>query len=352
MRSVKLKSVLVVIAFIGVAAIEAAAAWLLPRHDDTATGIQSHRDASEPGTQPGVQSTQETVIEAQALRTIQASHPTTPGHIDSAARYYTTDDYFDEFDSQAAPEALAGDDRAPFYDSWALSKCLGPMGEYQASSNPEADFNTKLAAEPPLSKWAVEQRRLEFHSCVGYAKADAFNHLPGLPEGSALPRYGITQAYSDRDPRAVAYYAADELSSGTAGDGAQSLDSSQLDLELAVASGDPAAIFHVGEIFLFAGTRYGASPVAGAALIIAGCDLGYDCSASSPALDFYLICVSARGCPSGFTYLDGVREALGESKYAAAYSRAKQFEQALQKGDRAALRPFVPINGASRRGAR
>jgi hypothetical protein len=261
MRSVNSKSLLLVIVCIGVAAIEAAVAWLLPGHDDTAAGIQSHRVSSEPQTQPVVRSTRGTAMEAQAPRTIQTSQPTTEDHIDWAVRDYTIDDYFD-FVAQAAPEA---------------------------------------------------------------------------------------QAYRDRDLPSVAYYPADELARGTVGDGAQAPDSAQSDLEQAVTSGDPAAIFHVGEIFLFAGTRYGASPVAGAALIIAGCDLGYDCSVNSPALDFYLICVSTRGCPPGFTYLDGVREALGKSKYAAAHSRAKQFEQALQTGDRVALRHFVRINSASRR---
>jgi hypothetical protein len=348
MRSVNSKSLLLVIACIGVAAIEAAVAWLLPGHDDTAAGIQSHRVSSEPQTQPVVRSTRGTAMEAQAPRTIQTSQPTTGDHIDWAVRDYTVDDYF-EFVSRAAPEALAGDDRAALYVGWGLSKCLGPMGGYQASSNPEADFNAERAVEHQLPTCAAEERRLEFHSCVGFAEADAVNRLPSRLERAALPRYGITQAYRDRDLPSVAYYPADELARGTVGDGAQAPDSAQSDLEQAVTSGDPAAIFHVGEIFLFAGTRYGASPVAGAALIIAGCDLGYDCSVNSPALDFYLICVSTRGCPPGFTYLDGVREALGKSKYAAAHSRAKQFEQALQTGDRVALRHFVRINSASRR---
>jgi hypothetical protein len=343
MRSVNSKSVLLAIAFIGVAAIEAAAAWLLPRHDDTVTSLRSRYVGSESETQPEAQSTRETVTEAQAPRTIQTSYPITRRHIDWATRYYTTDDYFD-FVSRAAPAALAGDDRAALYTSWALTKCLAPMGNYQASADPEADFNAKLTGGPHLPKWAIEKRRREFHRCVGFAKGDAFSHLPIRPQGSALPSYWMNQAYNDRDPLAVAYHADDELARGPAGDEAAAV---QLDLEEAVASGDAPAIFHVGEMFLFAGIRYRANPAVGAALIVAACDLGYDCSVNNPALDFYLICASTGGCRPGFTYLDGLRQILGENRYAEARSRARQFEEALAAGDQTALNSFTTI-GRSR----
>lgn len=345
MRSVNSKSVLLAIAFIAVAAIEAAVAWLLPGHDDTAK-TQSHHVASEPGTPPGVPSTRETVIEGQTALTIQTSHPNSRHPIDWATRYYTTDDYF-EFVSQAAPAALAGDDRAALYVSWALSKCLGPMSEYLASPDPEADFNAKLASGPHLPKWSIEQRRREFHSCVRFAKGDAFSHLPNRPQGSALPGYWMTQAYSDRDPLAVAYHADDELARGDSDEGTSSVQS---DLEQAVASGDAAAIFHVGEMFLFAGTRYRASPAVGAALIVAACDLGYDCSVNNPALDFYLVCARTGGCRPGFTYLDGLEQALGASRYAQACSRAQQFEEALAAGNHATLNSFVAIRQTLLRG--
>jgi hypothetical protein len=117
----------------------------------------------------------------------------------------------------------------------------------------------------------------------------------------------------------------------------------QSDLEWAVASGDAPAIFHVGEMLLITGTRYRANPGVGAALIVAACDLGYDCSVNNPALDFHLICASTGGCRPGFSYLDGLRQVLGERQYAEACFQAKQFEEALAAGNHTALNSFVTI---------
>ena len=75
--------------------------------------------------------------------------------------------------------------------------------------------------------------------------------------------------------------------------------------------------------------------------MIAACNLGYDCTANNEFA--FGACVAANACQQGEIYTDKIRNAIGDSEYAKAYSRAQQLEDALARNDMGAVQQFVQL---------
>jgi len=295
----------------------------------------ANRERVEPPTQTKSASQATTVMASN-----QATREQLGKSVDWAKKYYGAGDYF-EFVSKAAKSAVDGDGRAALYISQALNKCLGQNIEYAKSSDPEADFNAKVAAQPNLPQWVLDKERKDFRSCVGFLKGDAFASLPERPGGYLSASYWMTQAYNDGDPLALAFHAGSDLTTASLNENAPLPSSAQRDIENAVASRDPRAIFQVGQIL--SGGHYSISPIQGFALAIAACNLGYDCSSSNPELATYLGCGQNGLCPPGISYADVIKKSVGTDGYTDAYTQAQSIENALANGDRIALEPFVKV---------
>jgi hypothetical protein len=116
------------------------------------------------------------------------------------------------------------------------------------------------------------------------------------------------------------------------------LASAQDDLNNAVISQDPEAIFMIGQTPLNGHVN---DPIDGLAVTIAACDLGYDCSTGNEAI--FGACGASDNCTAGLTYADVVTQGIGADGYAKVYARAQQIEDAVARGDDAALQQFVQM---------
>jgi hypothetical protein len=264
------------------------------------------------------------------------------GAQDWGKAFYSANDYFD-FVSRAAGSAVAGDGRAAFYISEAVRKCSAIVALYGRTSDPEAAFNAEWNDRPHAPAWVVDKARNDFRLCSGFLKGNAFKDLPQRA-GGYDGKYWLDQAYNDGDPLAQIVHAAGELGkahspNSSTGDVAL-LQSAQTDVNNAVASADPKALFKIGTLI---SNGHGIDRIQGFAVSLAACDLGYDCAAASSNDEIFGACVLSSSCAPGLAFSDIVVQAIGDDGYAQAYSRAQQIEDALKRGDMNAVQAFVQL---------
>jgi hypothetical protein len=256
--------------------------------------------------------------------------------------FYSANDYFD-FVISATKSAVDGDGRAAFYISEAVSKCSLIVALYGRTSDPEAAFNAEWNDRPHAPVWVVDKARNDFRLCSGFLKGNAFKDLPERA-GGYDGKYWLDQAYNDGDPLAQIVHAAGQLGkanspNSSTGDVAL-IQAAQTDINNAVASADPKALFKIGTLI---SNGHGMDPIQGFAVSLAACDLGYDCAAASSNDDIFGACVLSSSCAPGLSFSDIVVQSVGEVGYAEAYSRAQQFEDALRRGDMNAVQTFVQL---------
>src|SRR6185437_9437738 len=310
--------------------------WRLTPHRGAAAEVLS-TEASIPQTP----SSRKQELPPVANRTELAIAPKA-ATVDWKKEFDSSSNYFD-FVSKAAKKAFDGDGRAALYISKALYVCMPITREYAHSIDPEADFNAYWATRTKAPQWILDRALKDFQSCAGFFKGDAFAALPKRDGGGYDFRYWTDQANQDGDPLAQAEHAASDmyktLSEKSSDANAKSLESAQVAINNAVASKDPAALFHAG--LIFSDGRISNDPIQGFSLAIAACDLGYDCSANNTDNLFFGHCVSEGTCQAGATFSDVVTKAIGADGYAKAYARAQQIECALSRGDTNALQQLV-----------
>lgn len=255
-------------------------------------------------------------------------------------QYSETTNYF-EFVSAAAMDAYNGDSNAALYISKALYICSPIQLQYANSKDPQSDFDAHWAARTHAPQWAVDKARKDFGACIGFINGDAFAGLPARQGGYNSIRYWIDKSADDPVAQALQagtavantrYEASSDLKE-------KSLDSAQKSINRAVASKDPAALFHVGR--LLSDGRASSDPLQGFALSIAACNLGYDCSANNA--DLFQGCATQGLCQPGISYADLIKKAVGDDGYAQAYARAQQIQDAMARDDMAALQSFVQL---------
>jgi hypothetical protein len=240
-------------------------------------------------------------------------------------KFQLSKDYF-EFVSSAAKPALDGDGYAALYISRALQSCLLMKATYGKEPDPEVALNEGLASMNEAS--VVDSQRRTFQLCKGFFKGDAFAGLPERSGGYDHSKFWMDQAYRDNNPIAQTIHAA--TAKGT---------EVQTDVNNAVASGDPEALFRAGMLI---SDGHGRDSLQGFALSIAACDLGYDCSAGTNP-DYFGPCVATGDCNPGTTFQDVVVNSVGSSGYADAYARAQEIETALSSGDTVSLQKFAQL---------
>jgi hypothetical protein len=262
--------------------------------------------------------------------------------VDWEREFNASSDYF-SFVSKAARKAYAGDGRAAFYISSALYLCLPIMREYANSKDPQSEFDAGWSARTKAPQWVVEKARKDFKTCAGFLKADAFAGLPDRAGGYYSARYWSDESIKDDDPIAQAEQAGSDVLKSvlekSSDANAKYLESAQLEVNKAVASQDPAALFKVG--LLLSDGLASNDPLQGFAISIAACNLGYDCTTANVAL--FRDCAALGTCATGMHYADIIKQAVGDDGYVQAYARAQQIQEAIVRGDTKAVEQFVQL---------
>jgi hypothetical protein len=245
------------------------------------------------------------------------------------------------------PTSSRSNGQASRYVSKALYKCKPIAQLYAASKDPEADFNSKWAERTAAPQWLIDRAREDFHQCLQFIGNDAFASLPQRAEGYNSIKYWMDLAVTENDPVAVSLQAGSELAKTNIATSSNSdpkaLENAQAAINSAVNSRDPAALFQVGQ--LLTDGRASDDPLKGFAVMIAACNIGYDCSANND--DLFHGCVQAGSCAAGSSYLDVIRKSAGEEGYAKAYGMAQQMQDALSRGDSDALQQLVQLKHSS-----
>lgn len=242
------------------------------------------------------------------------------------------------FVKRAANSAFHGDGEAALYISRAVSTCGLEVALFGKSSNPQAAFQAWLETQTKLPEPILEEYQREFELCRGFFGANAFASLPPKTRGDGYlsASYWRDLAYKDGNPVAEVFHVTTEMRGF--GGSEKTITMAQKTLVNAISSGNPAAVFRAG-LFLSGGRA--SSRARAFAVAIAGCNLGYDCSTNNPVI--FGSCAELGQCTSGLTFADIVQKAIGPSGYAQAYAEARQLEQAISRGDRAAVTDFVHL---------
>jgi hypothetical protein len=265
---------------------------------------------------------------------------------DWAKKYYGAKDAF-EFVSAAAPKALAGDAAAAYYVAQAVGKCFGRERDAWNAPDPEAALLAKWSAIPG-QPYIVESDRKVMHACLRYVREDAFVALPARQGGYNSRDYWMKLAYDGGEPLAEIDHAARQIPgvAATATERDALRDVAQDDVERAVSSAGPEAIFRLGDVFNSPSVANTANQ--SSVFRLAACELGFDCSSANPALDMYLGCTTIGTCAPGYTIQDWIRDGLGAEQYAVVYAQAQQLADAVRSGDTAYLQKAVQFAKGAR----
>jgi hypothetical protein len=287
-----------------------------------------------------------TVPESATMPVALTQKPPVKTQTDSAVdwerEFNNSSDYF-AFVSKAARKAYDGDGRAALYISKALYLCVPTMKEFAKSSDAQADFDAVWATRTKAPQSTVERARKDFQTCAGFLKADAFAGLPNRAGGYNSIRFWSGESTKDGDPIAQVEEAGADIAktvlTKSSDENAKSLESAQLEINKAMASKDPAALFQVGR--LLSDGHASSDLLQGFAISIAACNLGYDCTTANAEL--FQSCAARGTCAAGMTYADMIKQVVGDSGYAQAYARAQQIQEAIARGDTKTVEQFAQL---------
>jgi hypothetical protein len=266
----------------------------------------------------------------QAVGTTAESYPTLVPSQDDFA-----------FVANSAKKALEGDGKAAREIAGVLEKCIPVKYQYRDKQDPEATFENELVGKN-LPQWAIDRMRAGFLECRDFIHGgNAFAGLPDRPGGYESMRFWNDLAYRENDPTALAQHAAGQPGIVTGSADSSKIRAAQIDINKGAATGDPEALFRIG--FLLADGRVGQDPLNGFAVMIAACNLGYDCTTNNEFA--FGACAAANACQQGEIYTDKIRDTIGDADYARAYSRALQLQDALARADANAVLQFVQLKG-------
>jgi hypothetical protein len=266
--------------------------------------------------------------------------------VDWKNEFRTSTNYFPLL-AKAAKAALEGDGRAAYYVSRKWLECESFARQYGSVERPEEKFNEDMKSYVYAPPELIENDRKRFQACAGFYKLndptgnDVFADLPNREGGYRSVQFWMDLAYQNNDPVAQTVHAALAVSA-TSPNSAGQIQVAQTDLNRAIASGDPDALFYAGMIIT---NGLSTDHVEGFALSLAACDLGHDCTAAnSSGTDIpFGDCVVAGTCAPGTVFADWVTKNIGAEGYAQAYARAQQIEDALARGDSNALQQLAKL---------
>jgi len=235
----------------------------------------------------------------------------------------------------ALPSALNGDGRAAWYIAKAVSECALIVKQYRGSEDAEDQLQRELDSMSGAPQWSRDVLAQRTRRCIGLAKGDPFQTLPGR-QGGYTSEYWYDQAVTDGEPLALERRAAATLNqilvTRDMPDDQRSAELAVVnsDLRTAVHSGDPDAMYQAG--ILLADGRLSNSPENGIAIALAACDLGSDCTSDNPEGPLYNCRISGQ-CTSGIDYPTVIQHDFDPETYARVYSKAQQIEQSVRAGD-------------------
>lgn len=258
-----------------------------------------------------------------------------------AEEFYASGNYYD-FVSRAARAALGGDGRAAFFVGEALTECAYIIRFVKENPDAEAEYNRRFVNLALAPQWVRDHNAEKFKRCSGLERDSVFSGLPPRDGGYSSPKYWHDLALSDGDADAIAQRASQELAADAKRESRDGNSLVQLDADLfsVLQSGDPEALFRIG-LALSSG-RFGGDPVKGAAIALAACDLGYDCSANNPENSFSA-CEATAACPGNADFSYYVQQGMGEGSYAKAYALAQEFEDLLARHDTSRMQEFISL---------
>jgi len=257
---------------------------------------------------------------------------------------FTTDQPKDAFAfvARSASKALGGDGKAAYQIAAALGKCLPIKAVYGSEPDPQAAFS-KEWANRVVPEWVVNRARAALADCTGFLNGDAFSGLPDRPGGYQSIKFWNDLAYQEKNPVAMVAHAAATaqtvLINARGNEDQSGIDSMQTDINAAALSGDPEALYRIGQ--LLADGRIGVDALEGPAVMIAACNLGYDCSSSNERV--FGACVAAGTCQQGETYEDVIGNGIGANRYAQAYEKAQELQTAIEQQSTSTIQTFVQL---------
>lgn len=240
------------------------------------------------------------------------------------------------FVKRAVNPGIHGDGYAALYVERALIKCSTAVAEF-GSNNPDAALQKFVLAHTngPIARNRI---RRYFDLCKGFFKGNTFATLPARKGGYFSYSYWMNEAHKDHNPVAEVAHVATLLPATGNGTDHRAIESADRTLASVVASGEPQAVFNAGLLLV---NSHGSDLIRAFAVSMAGCDLGYDCSANNQR--FYGNCAQAGTCAPGMDFADTVTQAVGPAGYAKAYELAQQLKFAIARGDTATVEQFTQL---------
>ena len=277
----------------------------------------------------------------QTKKILPSDHPA----VDWNKAFQTSTNYF-SLVAKVAKAALDGDGRAAYYVSRKWLQCSALASQYASAEHPGEMFNEEMSQSAYAAPEWIEKQRRRFQECSGFYKFndrkgnDVFADLPNREGGYRSAQFWMDLAYQNNDPVAQTVHAA--LAVGSTPPNSDQIQVAQADLNHAIASGDPEALFHAGMVIT---NGLYVDRIEGFALSLAACDLGYDCTAAnSNGTDLpFGDCVMVGTCAPGSVFSEWVTKNIGADGYAQAYARAQQIRDALAQGNMSALQQFAKL---------
>jgi hypothetical protein len=213
------------------------------------------------------------------------------------------------------------------------------MKMYRGSADPEAQLQQQLANMPNAPQWTRDALEQNTRRCISLANGDPFEGLPKV-DGGYTSSYWHERAVKEGDPRALAQSAGNAMAQVSTSPNISSDQKAaqvliaQSNLRTVVESGDPDALYSAA--MLVANPSYSSNPLNAAAVALATCDLGHDCSADNPDNSFYN-CKLSGACPANADYAYFLQQSLGPDSYAQVYAQSLQVKQSIEHGDVTAI---------------
>lgn len=281
---------------------------------------------------------------ASVRRESHASPTAKPSKVDSVvplaqanwpSLFASSSDLF-AFAQRAAAPAFHGDGTAALYIARALETCQLQVALYGHAPDPQGAFESWLSEQEHMPEPEVTKFRRNFALCKRFFGGDAFASLPPKKGGYLSFSYWLNAANSDGNPVAEVIHVGNQL---PAVGNDRDRQGAQTTLISAVSTGDPEAVFRTGYLLL---DGHGGNNVDAYALAIAGCDLGYDCSANNSLI--FGDCARLGNCSPGLDFQDKIAREIGPAAYAKAYEVAQQLEAAISQGDTTAISKVVYLS--------
>jgi hypothetical protein len=258
---------------------------------------------------------------------------------DRLAKTADDNDLFN-FVATSGAKALNGDGTAALQISKILQKCLVIKKVYGDTKDPDAELENQWATKN-VPSWVVDRARTDLQACKAFIHGDAFANLPNRVGGYESMRFWSDLAYQEKSPVAIVSHAASAVVTDFASNNTDPSKRQTIQMEInnAAITGNPEALFRIG--LLLSDGRVGVDALEGYSVMIAACDLGYDCTTNNELA--FGACVSAGTCQQGEIYSDVIKKTVGEGGYDQAASRAQQLEDAISRGDSSAVLQYVQL---------